>query len=232
MVTLFYYHAVMRVDGILWYHSQARPSSQFYIHIPSMVFHNYGLTLALAGYIVDPDVGYTSVFNITKYKLPIELYRRYGVYVYPAVPITQKVKEVLMAGQGEVIVNVRGRGRLAYPTFTKNVVLMPGSELEMLVISREPLPKKFVVRYGAKRAGTLLVNLKTIEPKIVEYHEVSYPYNINDVVDVKDHVVVLPHKAGDIGALGVASKAYVYEVWRTAEKKQKIAVPALKEGSE
>ncbi len=220
----------MRVDGMLWYHSQARPSSQFYIHVPGMVFHNYGLTLALAGYIVDPDIGYTSVFNVTRYKSPIELYKKYGVYAYPAVPIKQIVKEVLMAGQGEAIVNIRGRGRLAYPTFTKNVVLMPGSELETPIISREEfLPKRFVVRYGAKRAGTLLVNLKPIEPKIVEYHEISYPYNINDVVEVRDHVIVLPHKAGDIGALGVASKAYIYEVWRTSKKKQTIVVPALKE---
>lgn len=225
----YYYHAVMRVDGMLWYHTQARPSSQFYIHVPGMVFHNYGLTLALAGYIVDPDVGYASVFNVTRYKSPIELYKRYGVYAYPAVPIKQIVKEVLMAGQGEAIVNIRGRGRLAYPTFTKNVVLMPGSELETLVISREPLPRKrFVVRYGAKRAGTLLVDLIPVEPEMAENCEVSYPFNVSDVVDVKNYVVVLPHTAGDIGTFGVASKAYVYEVQRSHGRRYKIVVPALK----
>jgi hypothetical protein len=218
----------MRVDGILWYHTQARPSSQFYIHLPSQVFHNYGLTVALAGYIVDPDMGYASLFGVTRYKSPLELYMRYGVYAYPAIPTRQVLGEILMAGQGEAIVNVRGRVRLAYPTFTKNIALMPGSILETLVVSREPLPRRLSIRYGAKRAGTLLIELKPVKPEIVEYHEVSHPFNVRDVEEVKGYVVLLTHGAGDVGAFGVATKAYMYETWISKRRKRKVVAPALK----
>lgn len=224
----YFYHAVMRVDGILWYHSLARPSSQFYIHVPIPVFHNYGLALALAGYIADPDAGYVSLFGVTRYKPPLELYERYGVYAYPAFPTKQVLGEILMVGQGEALVNVRGRGRLAYPVFTKNITLMPGSILETLVVSKKPLPKRFSVRYGAKRAGTLMVELRHVEPVVKNYYEVTHPFNVDDVVNVRDYVVLLHHGAGDVGAFGVASEAYVYEVWVSSSRKHMISVPVLK----
>ena len=158
----YYYHAFIRVDGMLWHHSRSQPSTRFYISQPLPVFHNYGLTLALAGYIVDPNTGYVSRFGVTRYKRPVELFERFGVYAYPALVSKAILGEVLMAGNNEGTVMVRGQSRLAYPFFTKNVVLMPGSELETLIISEDKMPDRMVVRIGAKRSGVLRVTLKPV----------------------------------------------------------------------
>lgn len=223
----YYYHANIRVDGILWYHTRAQPSSQFYISQPLPIFHNYGLILALGGYIVDPDTGYVSRFGATRYKKPVDLFKCFGVYAYPATVSKAILGEVLMAGNNEGMVMVRGRSRLAYPFFTKNVVLMPGSELETLVISRREMPRKIVVRIGAKRNGVLRIKLNPVRIKLVDYASITHPFNVDDSVDVQDYTVLLSHEAGNIAVFGVARQAIEYEHTRHG-RKHKAVVPLIK----
>lgn len=208
----YYYHADIRVDGMLWHHFKAQPSSQFYISQIPPVIHNYGLTLALAGFIVDPDIGYVSKFNVKKYKKPVELYKRYGVYAYPPLVSRAVLGEVLMAGNNEGLLMVRGQSRLAYPFFTKNVVLMPGSMLRTLLISEHHLPSKMVINIGAKRMGVLIVRLTSIKPQIVEQTQVTHPFNTDDVVNVYNYATIMTHEAGNIGMFGVAERALKYQV--------------------
>lgn len=222
-----YYHASIRVDGILWYHSRSQPSSQYYISQPFPVFHNYGLTLALAGYIVDPDVGYASRFGVTKYKKPVELFKRYGVYAYPAIVSKAILGEILMAGNNEGLAMIRGQSRLAYPFFTKNVALMPGSELKTMIISEEKLPPKLVVRIGAKRNGVLLVRLKPVTLRKREYARTTHPFNMADVTGVKEYTALLPHDAGDIAVFGLAKEAIEY-TYVERGRKHKVVLPPIR----
>ena len=222
-----YYHADIRVDGMLWHHFKAQPSSQYYISQIPPVIHNYGLTLALAGFIVDPDIGYASKFNVKKYKKPIELYRRYGVYAYPLLVSRTVLGEVLMAGNNEGLLMIRGQSRLAYPFFTKNVVLMPGSMLRTLVISEHPLPDKMVINIGAKRTGVLLVRLTSIKPQIVEQKQVTHPFNTNDVVNVYNYATVITHEAGNIGMFGIAERALKYQV-RVRKRLYEVVLPLIR----
>jgi len=222
-----YYHASIRVDGMLWYHSRSQPSSKFYISQPLPVFHNYGLTLALSGYIVDPDVGYVSRFGVTRYKRPAELFRRFGIYVYPAVVTRAILGETLMAGLNEGTVTIRGQSRLAYPFFTKNTVLMPGSELEALVISEDSMPGKLVARIGAKRNGVLNIKLKPVRVRWLEYATPTHPFNVEDVVRVQGYTVLLPHRAGDIAVFGRAEHALEYTYIRHG-RKYRVVLPALR----
>jgi len=219
-----YYHARARVDGMLWHHAKSQPTPQFYISQPSPIFHNYGITLALAGYIVDPDVGYASKFGIKRYKKPIELYERFGVYSYPMKVTRAILGEVLMAGGNEGNVMIRGQTRLAYPFFTKNVVLMPGSELETLIMAREKMPERLVVRIGAKRAGVLRITLKSVEVREVEFGSVTHPFNLADVRAVEGYSVVLPHEAGDIAIFGIAKKAIEYTI-RKGSRSYRVVLP-------
>ncbi len=229
----YFYHADIRVDGLLWYHTRALPSTQFYISQPYPVIHNYGLTLALAGFIVDPDMGYASLFNLTRYKRPLELYYRYGVYAYPPLVVKALLGEVLMAAMNEGIATLRGRSRLAYPLFTKNTILMPGSQLRTLIIVSEDraedvgLPRKLVVRIGAKRGGVLRLRLQRVEPEFVENAVVSHPFNLLDSVRVDEYTVILPHPAGDIGVFGRASEALEYEIRVGRTRRVKVTVPVL-----
>lgn len=223
----YYYHATARVDGLLWYHDSARPASQYYVHHIRPVMHNYGITLALAGYIADPDVGYTSIFGVTRYKPPIELFKRFGVYAYPLVVARAILGEVLVSGLNEAIVTIRGRSRLAYPTFSKNVVLMPGSILETLVVSEERIPNTLFTRIGAKRSGVLKIELQGVKVEYLDNAEVTRPYNTADTVRVSGSTVILQHPAGDIAAYGVASEAIAYSIGRRGRRK-KIVVPPLR----
>jgi len=223
----YYYHAFIRVDGMLWHHSRSQPSTRFYISQPLPVFHNYGLTLALAGYIVDPDTGYVSRFGVTRYKRPVELFERFGVYAYPALVSKAILGEVLMAGNNEGTVMVRGQSRLAYPFFTKNVVLMPGSELETLIISEDKMPDRMVVRIGAKRSGVLRVTLKPVRVRRVEHAAITHPFNLGDVVNVQGYSVLLPHGAGDVAAFGTAEQALEYRYTKHG-RRHRATVPVLK----
>lgn len=213
---------------MLWYHSRAHPTTKYYVHNIQPVVHNYGLTLALAGYIVDPDVGYASIFNHTKYKEPIKLYQKYGVYAYPAIVAKAVLSEILMAAQNEGIVTLRGRPRLAYPFFTKNVVLMPGSILRTLVVSRRELPKRIATRIGAKRSGVLRVHLTPVRVSIEEWQRVTHPFNLKDVVRVEGYSILLDHGAGQIASFGVAERSLVYKMKR-GSREQVVVLPSLKE---
>ena len=222
-----YYHAHIRVDGILWYHSRSQPSSKFYVSQVSPVFHNYGLTLALAGYIVDPDTGYVSRFRATRYKKPLELFKRFGVYAYPALVSRAILGETLLAGNNEGTIMIRGQSRLAYPFFTKNVVLMPGSELETMVISEDKLPGKIVTRIGAKRGGVLRIAFKPIRVRNVDNQAVTRPFNLGDVSGVTGYSVLLPHDAGDIAVFGIAEKAIEYSYTRHG-REYRVVLPTIR----
>lgn len=223
----FFYHAILRVDGMLWYHSTGRPTVGVYAHSPLPVIHNYGLTLELAGYIVDPDMGYASLFSVTRYKQPIQLYRRYGVYSYPAVVTKPLLRELIMSAIGEALVEVKRQGRLAYPDLTRNTVLMPGSELETLVMSQERLPEKLVLRIGAKRYGVLQARLYPVRPKFVDAGYVTHPFNVADSVKVDGFTVMLKHEAGDIGVLGRAVRALTYKI-RRGNRVKVVVLPVLR----
>jgi hypothetical protein len=72
---------------------------------------------------------------------------------------------------------------------------------------------------GAKRNGTLNVKLKPIlNINVVENAETNYPFNIADSVRVVNHMVVLPHAAGDIAFHGIADRAYVYTIEERGRK--------------
>lgn len=223
----YFYHAHIRVDGMLWHHTTASILSKMYVSLPNLVFHNYGFTLALAGLDVDPDVGYVSLFNVTKYKKPLDLYKRYGVYGYPLLASKVIVKEVTMAATGEGHLTIRGRTRLAYPFFTKNVVLMPGSTLTTLVISEERMPEKFAVEIGTKRSGVLLIRLKPVNVNIKENIEVFHPFNLSDTVEVHNYTVLMKHPAGDVAVYGTASEGYSYR-YSTGERQRTFTAPALR----
>lgn len=224
----YYYHADIRVDGMLWHHSKAQPSSQYYISQIPPVFHNYGLTLALAGLIADPDVGYVSKFNVKKYKKPSELYKRYGVYAYPPIVSKAVLGEMLMSGNNEGLLMIRGQSRLAYPFFTKNIVLMPGSKLRTLIVSDRELPRRVVVRIGAKRSGVLLINLTPIRPKVEKYVRITHPFNSEDVVRVTNYVTLQVHEAGNIGIFGIAEQAIKYR-FKEGSRTHEVIIPQLKE---
>lgn len=223
----FFYHARLRVDGVLWYHAVARPATGVYVHGPLPVIHNYGLTLELAGYIVDPDVGYANIKDVTRYKPPVELYKKYGVYSYPAIATKPLLRELTMSAIGEALVDVKSQGRLAYPDLTRNVVLMPGSELEATVLSEEKLPQKLVLRIGAKRYGVLRATLTPIKPQLGEGALVTHPFNVADSERVDGYTVMLKHGAGDVAILGRAVKALSYNV-TVGGRVKKVVVPALK----
>ena len=223
----FFYHADLRVDGILWFHTRSQPASKFYVAQPGPVVHNYALTLALAGFIADPDTGYASVFGVTRYKPPRELLDRFGVYAYPALVVRSILGETLMAAMGEGVAALRGRSRLAYPFFTKVTALMPGSMLRTLVVSIRELPRRLVVRIGAKRNGVLLARLKPVRPRTVEYAAVTHPFNTADTVSVSGYTVLLSHGAGDVAVFGVAERAWEYR-YHSGGREHRVVVPALR----
>lgn len=222
----FFYHAHVRVDGFLWYHFRSLPTSEYYVGQVPPVIHNYGFTLALAGFIVDPDVGYASLYNVTKYKKPIDLFKKYGVYAYPLAAVKPMLGEYTMAAQCESLATYRGRTRLAYPIYTRNVMLMPGSELRTLIVSKERLPDKLVVNIGAKRAGLLSIRLKEVDVEHEEGWYVTHPFNLADVVEVSGYTILVAHKAGDIAIFGLAKSSYVYTV-KERGRELKVVAPAL-----
>ena len=218
------YYADIRVDGILWHHSLANPTKEYFINQTSPVLHNYGLTLALAGYIVDPDIGFASLFGITKYKKPIELFKKYGIYAYP--PMIKQViaSEILMSAINEGLVMIKKKSRLAYPVLTKVNVMMPGTTLYTVVISKNPLPNKIVTRIGTKRNGVLRINLRPVHAKKIEEFNVLHPFNVDDTVKVTGYIRLLRHEAGDIAIYGVALDGYEIVI----DKRTKITVPSLR----
>jgi len=222
----YFYHAEIRVDGILWHHTRAQPSADFYVSQPHFIFHNYGFTLALARYITDPDVGYVSLFGKTRYKKPLELLRRYGVYAYPLLVTKALLKEMLMSASNEGVIMIRGKSRLAYPLLTRNVILMPGTELRTLVVSKDKLPDQLAVEIGAKRNGVLRMKLFPVTPREEASIQVIHPFNLADTVDVVGYTVVMSHGAGDIGVFGTAAKGYVYRI-NVREREIHLSVPAL-----
>lgn len=223
---MFFYRAELRLKGFLWYHTLARATESFYTHSVVPVVHNYGLTLALAGYDADPAFGYVSIYGRKGYRSLLELFREHGVYAYPAIAKRAYTQEVIMSAIGESTVQAKGKGRLSYPDFTKNVVLAPGSILETLIVSEGELPSRFAVRIGAKRAGTLWVELTRVPVDIANNRKVTHPFNVNDVVRVDGYTVLLRHEAGDVGIFGVAEEAYVVPV--RDSKTKEVVVPALK----
>ena len=228
----FFYHASIRVDGILWYHTSARPESMGYIHLMLPVLHNYGFILAIAGYVVDPDAGYSSISGKTMYKRPLELFHKYGLYSYPLYTVKAVQQTIFLSAKGEGFIEAKGKGRFAYPDIARNTVLLPGSILETLVISEYRLPSKLVTRIGSKRAGTLHIRLYPITPKIVENRQVTHYYNVSDVVETTGGIVIMNHPAGDIAFLGTASKAYIYTINKGTTRHRTIILPSLRsEGS-
>ncbi|MGC8997748.1 MAG: hypothetical protein ACP5GN_07490 [Fervidicoccaceae archaeon] len=228
----FFYDANIRVEGFLWYHFRSLPTSNYYVGEIPPVIHNYGFTLALAGFIVNPETGYGSLYGVTRYEYPVELFKKYGVYSYPLMLSKPKLGEFLMSAQNEGIAAMKSRTRLAYPFFTKNVMIMPGSELSTLVISERELPRKLVVNIGAKRAGVLRVKLTQVEVDVTENQYVTRPFNVVDVEKVTNYTVLVPHEAGDIAVFGIAERSYTYTIWEGG-RKRKASFPALKwKGSE
>ncbi len=229
----YYYHSFFRVDGYLWYHSISKivPSPEkvkYFLQTPMPLIHNYGLTLELAGFLVDYDVGYVSLFGKTSYKSPIEIFKKLGIYSYPAITTKPLLREVFMSGKGESYLEVKSQGRLAYPDTAKLIMLKPGSELEALIISEEKIPRYIVLRIGAKRFGVLRAKLEDVNIDEVHDELVTHPYNIRDVVNVHNKVTVLKHNAGDIAIFGIAERAYKYKVRISSYRSKTVVVPALK----
>ncbi len=224
----FFYHATIRVDGILWYHTSARPESMGYIHLMLPVFHNYGFVLALAGYVADPDVGYSSIGGKTLYKQPLDLFHRFGIYSYPLYTVKAVQQTIFLSAKGEGFVEAKGKGRFAYPDIARNTVLLPGSILETLIISEYKLPSRLITRIGSKRAGTLHIRLYPVTPKVAENSRVTHYYNLGDVVETSGGIVIINHPAGDIAFLGTASKAYIYSINQGTTRRKTITLPALK----
>lgn len=216
----------MRVDGTLWYHSFSRPGESYYSHSPYPIIHNFGITLALAGYDVDPNMGYASIFGKKSYRNPLKVFNEYGIYSYPAIATKVFLKEMVMSASGEPIVEIKSKGRLSYPDMTSNIILAPGSELETTIVSTSEMPKRMVIRIGAKRSGTITVELSNVKPEEKENEMVNMPFNLSDVDKVHEPVIVYNHEAGDIAMFGYATRAWAYTL--NYGRKKNVIVPSLR----
>ena len=214
--------ARIEVHGYLWFHTLAQPSYGYYIHRPVHVIHDMPVTLALAGYNVDPQMGYASLRGHSRHdwwaSTGVEgILDELGVYAYPALPERVYLESIHFSAIGEGTVLLKATSRLGYPTRTRNTAYRPGTVLRTHVLVREDSGHPAVEclrgggsvslrsRLGAKRFGVIKVDFYRspvfeAEPDAV----VSEAYNSRHFPGIQGGSMILRHPAGDTGIFGRA----------------------------
>mgnify|MGYP000067653772 CR=1 FL=1 len=205
------YYADIEVHGILWFHWLAQPRDK-YVHLPSPIIHNYALTLGLIGKPV--TTSYVSLQNRFEYVSLEDLYKKYGLYVYPALVTNPYVKSLLFSLGGTGYLTMKPKTRAPVPDITVNTVFLAGTKLKTYVILRRDSPlckqRELYIRIGAKRYGISKVILRRVSYKVSkgESRQITHPYNVDDVV-IKNPSIIMRHPAGDIGMFGFTDRAFI-----------------------
>lgn len=204
---MYLYKAELITHSIMWFNTNSYPHSKGYVQKVLPVIHNYPLTLAFLGHIVDGT--YVGAYNSPHYRDLKEIYKETGLYVYPALFERTLYMRLTMSMSESDYVLYKPRTRWAVPLITTNSVLSPGSKAVSYVISDKPLSVSYI-RVGVKR-GIMRVNLKEVKDyKEVEKIHPNVAYNVKDV-KASNYFVLLNHKAGDVGFSGDAEKGLSFE---------------------
>ena len=205
------YRLDMEVHGLLWFSWMAQPR-RMYVHVPSPVIHNYAITLALLGRPVEESYA-NLVQRIPRYRGLEYYYRRYGVYVYPAVVEKALVKPVLFSMGGTGLLVSKPQTRAPVPDLTVNNVYLPGTRLRSYAIVRVGSPfheeirgrRTLYARLGAKRYGVVRVDFRSVMPcRLVESpasRSGVHPFNVVDA-GVSRYRGLMSHPAGDVALTG------------------------------
>ncbi len=201
------YEVVLEVHGYLWFHTVAVPTSIGWVHQVAPVIHNYPLILGFLGRLVEES--YANRISEPSYETIRRLIRKYSFYVYPAIVTKAITRRIQFTGIGEGHVSIRGKTRLTYPERGFNTLLLPGTTLKTYILAKEEFVIPEYIRIGAKRTGLLKVKeLKTLKYNLSNYAEITHPANRFDA-EVKDGIILLAHRGGDVVVLGKTSKSII-----------------------
>lgn len=204
---MYLYKAELIAHSIIWFNTNSYPHPKGYVQKVLPVIHNYPLTLAFLGHIVDGT--YVGAYNSPHYRDLKEIYKETGLYVYPALFERTLYMRLTMSMSESDYVLYKPETRWAVPLITTNSVLAPGSKAMSYVISDKPLSVSYI-RVGVKR-GIMRVNLKEVKDyKEVKKIHPNVAYNVKDV-KASNYFVLLNHKAGDVGFGGDAERGLSFE---------------------
>ncbi|BDC17499.1 hypothetical protein [Acidianus sp. HS-5] len=196
------YKAELTAHSIFWFNSLSYPHSSGYVQKVMPVIHNYPLTIAFLGRLVEES--YVGAYNLPSYKGSKKLYEEGGIYVYPAVFDRTFYMRLTMSISESDYVLYKPQTRWAVPILTTNNVISVGSKATTYVISSSPLDVRYI-RLGVKR-GTMKVFLKEMK----EYEDVNnfspnVAYNDKDVKS-QGGFTLMKHREGDVVFGGSAER--------------------------
>lgn len=197
------YKAELTAHSIFWFNSLTYPHSSGYVQKVMPVIHNYPLTIAFLGRLVEES--YVGPYNSPSYKGIKTLYKEGGIYVYPAVFDRTFYMRLTMSMSESDYVLYKPQTRWAVPILTTNNVISVGSKATTYVISSEPLNVKYI-RLGVKR-GIMKVYLKEVK----DYEELKTSFSPNVAYNSKDvksegGFTLLRHKEGNVVFGGSAER--------------------------
>jgi hypothetical protein len=204
---MYVYKAELVTHSIMWFNTSSYPHSKGYVQKILPVIHNYPLTLAFLGHIVDGS--YVGAYNAPHYRDLQEVYNETGLYVFPAVfERTFHMRLTMSMGESDYIL-YKPQTRWAVPLITTNNVLAPGSKAVSYVISDKPLNVNYI-RVGVKR-GIVRVSLQEVKnyKEVKDIHP-NVAYNVKDVT-ASNYFVLLKHRAGDVGFSGDVKRGLSFE---------------------
>jgi len=202
------YRVELELHGVFWFHSYAQISRK-YVHHMLPVVHNYPLTLA---FLSLPSEQYASVSGIITYKYkPEDVWRKYGIYVYPAVFLRNESRILTFTMTGTGYVDMKVRTRASVPDFTANQVSLPGTVLKTYVLVSSETQYKLpgYIRLGSKRYGVFRVKpVKLHGYRVVEGSPVqtTHPFNVRDAESLR-YYSIMNHYAGPIAVSGIVRKS-------------------------
>lgn len=218
---LRFYVVELELHSITWFSSLTQPHLEGSVQVMLPVIHNYPLTLALLGEIVEES--YLSKYNEVKdARSPAERFGETGVYAYPLLLERIYYKRVLMSMSETDYVFYKPRTRIAVPLLTSYNALAPGTIGRTVVITRgSPLPRELYLRMGAKRYGVWKLS-RAVEARPALRQgplELNTPFNVRDVKsgDLVRYSIALKHYAGDVALAGTARKTLEFRVDRRVE---------------
>ncbi|MGC8983440.1 MAG: hypothetical protein ACP5KA_06815 [Desulfurococcaceae archaeon] len=225
------------LHSVMWFSTQTVPWVQYFVQTPVNVIHNYPLSLALEGLLVEES--YVAAYNEYKEtRSPAELFASGKRRYHPFPMLLEKVyyKKLYMSASATDYLAYKPRTRLIYPVQTAYNAYAPGTTGRFIVVRNleesPPLSEGLYFRLGAKRFGLWRVR-RIHKPAKVEPVkgpvEASTAFNVSDIEpqDVLGYTAVLKHYAGDVAISGRLQKGLGLE-YLVGDKPLRLVIPVPK----
>lgn len=212
---LKFYVVKLVLHSVTWFSSLSQPHPGGFVQTLLRVIHNYPLTLALAGRMVEG----TYVSRYGEYKdtrSPAQRFSELKVYAYPLAIERTFYEKILMSMSETDYLFYKPETRLIVPIRAYHSALAPGTEGRTVVITTntEDFKLPSYVRMGVKRYGIWKlqerIKVDPVDEQVKQGDiKLNTPFNVLDTrnEDITEYLISLSHYAGDIASEGRAKRA-------------------------